>query len=178
MGERVLMGLIANVHGLDGAVKIKSFTERPADILAYGPLCDEAGKRQFALSLIGQPKNDMLLARIEGITERTQAERLKGQKLFIPRHQLPDPKTDEFYLSDVLGLSVREEETGRVIGKAQALENYGAGNVLTILLTEGQELSLPFTRAFVPVIDLENAIIGIHRPAEIEAEEESEEGNV
>ena len=43
-GKRILLGRIAGAHGIRGEVLIKTFTARPEDIAAYGPLDDGAGR--------------------------------------------------------------------------------------------------------------------------------------
>ena len=48
MAERVLVGMIAGAHGVRGEVRIRSFTDDPAAVAAYGPLSDESGQRRFA----------------------------------------------------------------------------------------------------------------------------------
>ena len=42
--ERLLLGEIVAAHGIKGLVKVRSFTEAPEDIVAYGPLRDGAGR--------------------------------------------------------------------------------------------------------------------------------------
>ena len=165
MGELVLMGLIIDAHGLDGAVKIKSFTERPSDLVSYGPLFDGKGDRPFALKPAGSPKKNILIARIEGIAHREAAEALKGQELYAKRASMPALEAEQFYQADLIGLDVKEE--GQIIGKVIAVENYGAGDLLTWQTTDGGQSTLPFTKAFFPLLDIDQGFIQIHRPIEI-----------
>ena len=51
--NRICLGVVAGAHGVRGLVKIKSFTEAPGDIVAYGPLSDEAGTRRFEIAVKG-----------------------------------------------------------------------------------------------------------------------------
>ena len=74
---RVCLGVITSAHGVRGLVRIKPFTATPEDVAAYGPLSDEAGTRQFVLAVTGRAKN-AVLARIEGVTDRDQAQDLAG----------------------------------------------------------------------------------------------------
>ncbi|MEX2451587.1 MAG: 16S rRNA processing protein RimM, partial [Rhodospirillales bacterium] len=52
--ERVCLGIIVGTRGLRGEVRIKSFTQDPAAIGAYGALEDKAGERRFALTVVGE----------------------------------------------------------------------------------------------------------------------------
>ena len=69
--RRVCVGVVTGPQGVQGAVRIKSFTEVPEDIAGYGPLEDEAGRRQFDLHLCGVAKG-VLIARLPGIDRRTR----------------------------------------------------------------------------------------------------------
>ena len=102
----ILMGAIAGVHGVRGEVKVKSFTADPLAIAAYGPLFDEQG-RSFALKLSQKAAKDtVVIARIDGVSDRNAAEALKGKRLYAPREALPAIEdATEFYASDLIGLA-------------------------------------------------------------------------
>jgi 16S rRNA processing protein RimM len=67
--RRILLGAIAAAHGVRGLVKVKTFTVKPEDLFAYGPLSDESGERQFRLTLKGSA-GGLLLAAVEGVGTR------------------------------------------------------------------------------------------------------------
>ncbi len=73
----VLVGVITGARGVRGEVKLKSFTAEPAAVAAYGPLFDEQGARQLCLNLVGG-HGDRLVARIDGVADRTAGRRLEG----------------------------------------------------------------------------------------------------
>jgi 16S rRNA processing protein RimM len=78
------MGVITGAHGIKGEVRVKSFTAEPEAIAAYGALEDERGGRRLALTLTGTVRG-MLIARVEGVSDRNAAERLKGTRLYLSR---------------------------------------------------------------------------------------------
>jgi 16S rRNA processing protein RimM len=163
----ILMGAIAGVHGIRGEVKVKSFTEDPMSIAAYGPLYDEQG-RTFALKLTSKAaKDSIVIARIDGIADRDAAEALKGRRLYAPREVLPAIEAeDEFYASDLIGLAV-EDAGGKSYGKVSDVQDYGAGPMLAI--TGGanggdRAFDLPFADGFVPEVDLPGGKIVIALP--------------
>ena len=165
---RVCLGAIAGAHGVRGLVKIKSFTQDPADLTAYGPLADESGRRRFEISVTGQAKG-LLVARIAGIEDRDAAQALRGVRLTIARAALPEPEdAEEFYQADLIGLAA-EDPQGRPLGTIAAVENYGAGDFLEIARAEGAPLLVPFTKVVVPLIDLEGGRVVVALPEEIEA---------
>lgn len=157
-------------------MRIKSFTERPADIGAYGPLSDAAGARRFTLHVTGQGKG-VVLARIDGVTERAEAAALRGTRLYLPRAALPAPAADEYYYADLVGLTV-ELPDGSVVGTVRAVDNYGAGDILDVAMRRpegsGATVTVPFTRAAVPVVDLEAGRIVVRPlPGLLAAEDEA-----
>ena len=143
-----------------------SFTERPEDIAAYGPLEDEAGTRVFALTLGGRSRGH-LIGTLEGIAGRDAAEALRGTRLYVDRARLPPPADeDEFYHADLMGLSAVDGD-GKPRGRVAAILPVGDGAVLEIDPGGGEEaLLVPFTRLHVPAIDIACGRIVIDPPEE------------
>lgn len=133
------LGIITGAHGVHGRVKVKSYAEIPENIAAYGPLSDKNGAQAFSLRVTGRIK-ELLLCEIEGVTQREQAEALRGTELCIPRERLPETD-DGHYIEDLIGLSVLLED-GSAYGKVKALHNYGAGDIVEIVPAGGGETEL------------------------------------
>lgn len=163
------MAAIAAAHGIRGAFRVKSFTEHPEDVAAYGPVFDRHGQRLFELDVIGPAKGGVI-AKAEGILDRNAAEALRGTELFIPRSALPDPDDDEFYYSDLEGLDVFDSDGGR-LGVVKRVINHGAGDLVEITDDHGRPLIVPFDKASVPVIDVEKRRLEVKPRPEIVAEE-------
>ena len=160
--KRVCVGIITGAHGVRGAVRIKSFTAEPRDVAQYGPLADQSGARQFKLLLAGAVKG-VLIATIDGITDRNKAEALRGLRLYLPRAALPAPSEDEYYHADLIGLTAALA-SGEMIGRVRAVHDFGAGDMLEIARDEGQPVLVPFTRAAVPVVDVAGGRVVIDPP--------------
>ncbi|NCU21637.1 hypothetical protein EOM89_13215, partial [Candidatus Falkowbacteria bacterium] len=94
MTKRMLVGVIVGVHGVKGLVRVKAFVDDEATLETLGPLSDEDGRRSFRLAVRNRVKGVVLCA-IEGITDRTAAEALKGTRLFLDRALLPRETLDE-----------------------------------------------------------------------------------
>jgi 16S rRNA processing protein RimM len=166
------VGAIAGAHGVRGQVKIKSFTDDPAAVAAYGAVSDESGRRSFRLTLTGGgPKgaaNGMVIARIEGVSDRSTAEALKGLRLYVARAVLPPTEEGEYYRADLIGLKA-ERRDGSAYGRVVDVQNYGAGDLLEIERAEGETEYLPFTTATVPVVDIAGRRLVVEPPAVVEA---------
>ena len=128
--DRILLGRIAGAHGIRGEVLIKTFTEAPENIGAYGPLSDESGTRTFKLkSARATPKG--VVARLQGVDDRNGAEALKGIALYIERDRLPAAAEGEFYHADLIGLAAvdaRRQADRRDRGRAELRRRRSAGD--------------------------------------------------
>jgi 16S rRNA processing protein RimM len=156
---------MVGAHGVGGAVKVKSYTAAAADVASYGPLSDEAGTRRFALRVIGAAR-DTILAEIDGIKDRDQAEALRGTRLYVDRASFPEPEEDEFYHADLIGLRA-EDRAGATLGVVRAVYNHGAGDMVEIALDAGGTALVPFTKAAVPAIDLPGGRVVVEMPEEV-----------
>jgi 16S rRNA processing protein RimM len=154
--SRILVGRFGAPHGVRGELRLQSFTQDPAAIATYGPL--SGGKtgtapQLFTIKSLRAVKDNLFVARVAGVEDRTAAEALTNVELFIARDALPPPDEDEFYLADLIGLAALDA-AGVTIGTVIAVPNYGAGDILEIAPAAGGEsLLLPFTKAVVPEID-------------------------
>jgi 16S rRNA processing protein RimM len=168
VADRICLGRIAGAHGLDGAVLIRSFTAEPSAIAAYGALRDGSGRRFEIKVRRVTPKG--VVARIEGVTDRTAAEALKGLDLYVERSALPQADEDEFYYADLIGLSV-ETQDGNRIGIVSRIDNFGAGDIIEVTLDGGGARLLPFTRQVVLMVDVAGRRVVVDPPIEIDAKE-------
>lgn len=161
----MFLGEFGRAHGLAGEVRLKSFTGEPKAIASYGPLTGEDG-RTYVITQARQAAGDqpdLLVVRVEGVGDRDAAEALNRLRLYVPREKLGEPEEDEFFLTDLVGLAV--EGPDGPVGRVVAVPDYGGGDLLEIAVPgRRQTVLLPFTRAFVPRIDLAEGRIAITPP--------------
>jgi 16S rRNA processing protein RimM len=150
----ILIARIGAAHGIRGEVRMQVFAEDPSAVTGYGPLRDATG-HQFKV-LKARPAKSTVIAALEGVTDRNQAEALKGTELFVPRSALADEalEEDELYWADLEGLEVFDQ-VGARRGKVIAIHDFGAGTILEIDPGEGASVMIPFSEAAVPEIDIE-----------------------
>ena len=160
--SRIVLGVITGVHGIQGEVKLKSFTADPEAIASYGPLDASNGATLNIKSL--KAHKDFLRTRIEGIDDRNAAEALKGIELSIPRNRLPEPEEDEVYHTDLIGLCVLDSK-GAKIGSVVGILYFGASELLELKLQNVKATVLmPFDTETVPEINLDAGTLSINPP--------------
>lgn len=150
--QRILVGVVGAPHGIKGEVRVKSFTSTPSAIGSYGPLATDNGRPLTTLG-VRPVKDDMVVARFEGVSTREAAAALTNTRLYVDRAVLPATDEEEFYHADLIGLRA-ETTDGAGLGRVVAIENFGAGDLLEIAPDEGETILVAFTKAFVPTIDL------------------------
>jgi len=165
--QMICIAAVAGAFGVKGEVKIKSFTENPKDCLSFGPFMDDSGK--VILTPVRSRSVKKFLAVVcEEVKTREQAEALKSTKLYAPRAALPDPEEDEFYYSDLIGLTV-ELLDGTPKGKIKAVHDFGGGDLLEIKTPGEKDWFHPFTKAAVPIVDIKagRVVIEVIEPDEV-----------
>src|SRR5690349_18503963 len=116
----ILLGVVIGAQGLKGEVKVKTLTETPEKLGAYGPL-HTRDARKFNVRNVRARKGAGIV-QFEGVSTREAAESLKGIELYVGREALPPGEEHEFYHADLIGLHA-EDEVGRSIGKVIAIHN-------------------------------------------------------
>ena len=124
------IGLLVGVHGIKGEVKLKSYTEIPENLFSYKDFYTENSNKPINLKFVRKVKQN-LICKIENISTRTDAEKLRGLKLFINRNKLSKLSDDEFYQADLLGFQVynlKQESFGSII----SFNDFGGGLLVEV----------------------------------------------
>ncbi len=155
------MAEIVGVHGIKGFVKLKVFSDNTPRLTA-APLADADGKTFTILSIA--PHGNIFLAEVEGIKDRTTAEKLRGTKLYVSRDTLPDiQRKNTYYHADLIGMTAKNMQ-GTVLGDVINVSNFGAGDLLEVKPVKGNSFYVPFTHSVVPDVSLENKTVTIDPP--------------
>lgn len=156
----VVMGKIVAAQGLQGWVKVQTFTEYLDSLLEYDTwyVGNEQAWRPIQV-LEADVHGKVLVAKLEGIADRTAAEKYKGLLIAVPRMELPEQEEGEYYWSDLLGLSV-ENLAGERFGTVDSLLETGANDVL-VVKGEGGETLIPFIASVIQQVDMKKKTIRV-----------------
>lgn len=161
----ILVGRVAGGFGVRGEVKIAAYTEDPKSLAGFKALLRQDGSPALTI-LSARVAKEGLVTRCQGIETKEAADALRGLRLYVPRESLPEPDEDEFYLTDLVGLTVRHITEDTLLGSVKSVQNFGAGDLLEIQpAVGGQTWYLPFTRAAVPEVKIAERLILADPPA-------------
>ncbi len=160
----ICVGAFAGSHGVRGDVKIKSFTEDPAAIFTFSALHNGADGPVVKLKKLRATK-DGFIGHVDGISTPEEAQLLKSKRLYVPRGAFGAEDEDEFYLADLIALKA-VDDSGAEIGFVKAVENFGAEDLLELVLDEpvkglGKSVFIPFRKALVPTVDIKAGFVEI-----------------
>ncbi len=153
-GARVVVGRIEGAYGVKGWVRVRSFTDPPANILAYEPwYLLRAQGPQDCDRLDARAHGKGFVARLAGIDDRDAAAALAGTEIEVPRDCLAPASAGEYYWNDLLGLDVITL-TGQQLGKVETIMATGANDVM--VLAGDRRRLIPFVHgSVVQSVDLD-----------------------
>lgn len=160
----VLVGAVAGAFGVKGEVRLRAFTEKKEGVISYGPLYGEDQKVLLRPKSWRELKDGVAISAPE-VKTREDAEKLRGQKLYVPRANLPSTEEDEFYIVDLLGCRA-EALDGKVLGEICAVWNFGAGDIIEYRPPNGgPNVRVTFTKDTAPLVDLPGKRVVLDPPA-------------
>ena len=127
--DLICVGIISSPHGINGHIKIKYYTENPKGIISYGTVYNK--DREIINLKYKGISSKLAIYEVENISDRNEANLLKGEYLFVKRKALPKLKNDEIYHIDLIGLKALNKKS-QIIGTIENVSNYGAGDILEI----------------------------------------------
>lgn len=199
MSEWIEIGRIVAPQGLNGELRVYPNSDFPERFLEPGQrwLLPVGQTQPESIELLGGryvPGKELYVVELAGVEDRDQAEALRNSKLLIQRGDRPPLAEDEFYVPDLIGLTVVNQVTGETIGTIVSF--IAAGNDLlevekistnsTVVyendeptktlqkrsrkhkekrqVTKTQTILIPFVKEIVPVVNFGEGRIEITPP--------------
>jgi 16S rRNA processing protein RimM len=148
-GDRLVVGLVRGFHGLRGAVRVESLTDRAEERFSVGrSLFVEGGEAPLTI-VEAQPDAQGWRLRFAEVADRTAAEGLRDvylEAIVAPGEQLP---RGEFYWHEVIGTSVTDVD-GTALGEVTDVYRAGGAEVVVVRGPAG-EVDVPLVRAVVRI---------------------------
>ncbi len=154
----LIVGKLVSPHGLHGEVKVNPLSEFPERFTKPGKRwLQQSNKTPKEVDLISGrqvPGKSIYIIRLQTINNRNRAEALIGQNLLVHESHRPKLNANEFHFLDLVGLSAKLSREGSPIGEVTDLLKAG-NDLLEIKLICGEKVLVPFVKAIVPEINLQ-----------------------
>lgn len=160
--EYFCIGIITEPHGVKGAVKVYPTTDDPDRIEDLDEIIMRGGGEDRILhpqSVSWQ--KDRLIIKFKEINDRNESETLRKYELFVTRENAVELGENEYYVADLVGLEVYDEEGDR-IGVLGDVIRTGANDVYQIDKEDGKSLLLPAISECIKEVDTENGRMTVH----------------
>lgn len=157
----ICVGKIVGVHGVRGAVKIKSYMTCPEDLFSFSDIRLADGLVIVLKRASKAPSQSAtVLGSLQGVNDRDEALGYVGHDLFVLREALPEVQKDHetYYVADLEGMQV--QVAGSLVGTIESVDNYGAGDLLNVRTPEGR-VALPFQKIFVMALDVDKRTLEV-----------------
>lgn len=152
MKQYIETGRIVTTHGVRGEVKIQPWSDSPAFLAALRTLYLDDGTPLPVER--ARAAGSVVLCKFQGVETMDEAERLRGKVVSLDRNDAPLPE-GQYFICDLIGLTVRDADTGVVYGRLTDVSETGANDVYHVGCPDGREVLMPAIEPVVLAIDLE-----------------------
>lgn len=159
MQKYIEIGQIVNTHGIMGEIKVQPWADSPDFLCQFKTVYLNDGAWPIKVERSRVHKN-MVIFKLEGITDVPSAISLKTAVMCVPREDIKLPE-GHFFIADLMGLEVRDAETGAVLGKIADVRNLPANNVYVVQGGE-REYLIPAVDAFIAETNVEGGFIRVN----------------
>ena len=162
MEQLLQVGAITSTHGVRGEVKVFPTTDDVRRFKKCKELILDTGKEKKTLEIEGVKFfKQFVILKFKGYDSINDIEAYKGKELYVTRANAVKLKKDEYFIADLIGLIVLDEEENE-IGTLKDVIETGANDVYEITMNDGRELLLPAIKQCVLEVNVEEGFIKVH----------------
>ncbi len=157
------IGVITEPHGIRGEVKVYSTTDDPMHLkkvkkVLLHPMKGE--DKELTLQKV-RVNGQFLILQFEEFTDRNAVETLRKAELYVARKDATPLQNDEYYISDLIGLKIVDEDD-KELGKLTEVLPTGANDVYEIAMLSGETLLLPAIKQCVLEVNMQEGYMKVH----------------
>lgn len=135
------VGKIVATHGLNGEVRVTPWCDSGEFLCSFSNVYLKNGQEKIKV-LLGRVQKNVVLLKFEGVDSIDTAKKLCGQIIYIDRNDIELPP-DEYFIQDIIGLDVFDDNTGRYYGKVTDVLKTGANDVYEITSENNKKYLIP-----------------------------------
>lgn len=165
MEDLLQVGAVTTTHGVQGEVKVFPTTDDPKRFKKLKHVFLDTGKKQQELTEleITQVKffKNLVILKFKGYDNINDVESWRGRPLFVTRDQAVACEEGEYFIADLMGLSVVSEE-GETLGILTDVLQTGANDVYVVSQPGQKDLLLPAISDCILDVDMECRSMTVH----------------
>lgn len=162
MEDLLKVGVITSTHGIKGEVKVFPTTDDVKRFKKGINLILETGKEQLDLEVEGVKFfKQFVILKFKGIDDINQIEKYKRKELFVTREHAVKLKKDEYFIADLIGLSVIDEEDNTIGVLGDVMET-GANDVYVVKMADEKEVLIPAIKQCILEVNVEEGFVKVH----------------
>ena len=156
------VGIISSTHGIKGEVKVFPTTNDEKRFKKLKEVLLDTGKEKLCLEIESVKFfKQFVILKFKDYDSINDIEKYKGKSLFVTRENAVKLKKDEYFIADLIGMKV-ENEDGTFSGTLKDVIETGANDVYTVLCGDGSEVLIPAIKDCILSVDLENNEMKVH----------------
>jgi 16S rRNA processing protein RimM len=154
-------GKITGTHGLKGEVRVQPWADSPEFLAEFDELYLDGGAKKIEITSARVHKN-MIIMKIKGVDSIEAADRLRNKVLYMNRDDV-ELEEGAYFIQDLIGLDVIDEDTGERLGRLDDVSETGANDVYHIRTDDGREYLIPVIPDVVKEISPEQGYVKIFK---------------
>lgn len=164
MTKYISVGKILNFHGIKGEAKVGYSKNQQDFVMSIDCVYLKKGDTYTPLNILSaKPHKNIMIVKFEGIDNINDIIPLKGELLFVEEDVIRETlDEDEFLIDELVGLDVCDIADNTKLGFVIGVSNNGASDLISVKTKSKKICLIPFVKAIVPVVDIQNKRILIN----------------
>lgn len=162
MDDYLQVGVIASTHGIRGEVKVFPTTDDPARFKKLKQVFLDTGNGYLEMKIEGVKFfKQFVILKFKGFDNINEIEKYKKRPLLVDREHAVRLKKDEYFIADLIGLTVYTED-GKLLGTLTDVLQTGANDVYIVEMEDKKEVLIPAIGECILEVDLEGRKMQVH----------------
>lgn len=161
MENMLRVGVISSTHGVRGEVKVFPTTDDVNRFKKLKSVYLDTGKEELELEIeTVKFFKQMVILKFKGIDDINDIEKYKGKEILVTRENAVELKENEFFICDLIGLKVIDEED-KYLGELTEVLTTGANDVYVVTTEKQQEILFPVIDECVLDINIDKSYVRV-----------------
>lgn len=156
MQQYLEAGRIVGAHALKGEVRVEVWCNSIAEFCALKTLYFDSGKEKIEVQ--SRPNKNIAIMKIKGVETVGAADALRGKKIYLNRADIT-LEPGEYFIQDLIGLTVKDADSGEIYGTLLSVFNTGANDIYQMRAKNGKDVYIPVIDEIVLSVEPENGAV-------------------